>query len=93
MTVPEEIGIVVTTSIDIVWAEVGEHLAEDRTSIDQTNFIGAFSEVITRYPMQIAVLAERILLQEKDDPDMRATREAVQKFCRELLEHLDGGSR
>jgi len=90
---PEHVGIVVTSSIDIVWSELGEHLAEDCTSFDQCDFVGGFAEVIVRYPMQVAVLAERILLQEKDDPEARVTREAVQRFCRELLAHLDEGSK
>jgi len=74
------------------WPELGEHLAH-ALSIDQADFIGAFAEVITRYPMQIAFFAERILLQEKDDPEARVIREAVQTFCRDLFAYLDEGSR
>lgn len=86
-------GVSVEVSASVTsWADLGEHLAHG-SSIDQRDFIGAFAEVVTQQPLRIAILAERILLQEKDNPDMRATRESVQRFCRELLEHLDEGSR
>ena len=86
-------GVSVEATVSVTsWPELGEHLAVG-SSIDQADFIGAFAEVITRYPIQVAVFAERILLQEKDDPEARVTREAVQRFCRDLLEHLDVGSR
>lgn len=86
-------GISVDVTVTVTsWAELAEALAEG-SSILQRNFIGAFSEALERYPLGFAILAERFLLAEKDDPEARATREAVQRFCRELLEHLDEGSR
>ena len=86
-------GVSVEATVTVTsWADLGDNLA-NRTSIDQCDFVGAFAEVLVAYPLQIAILAERILLQEKDNSDMRATREAVQRFCRELLENLDEGSR
>ena len=86
-------GISVDATVSVTsWPELGEYLA-DESSIAQCDFIGAFAEVLERYPLGTAILAERFLLAEKDDPEARATREAVQRFCRELLAHLDEGSR
>lgn len=86
-------GISVDVTVTVTgWAELAEALAEG-SSIVQRDFIGAFAEALERYPLGAAILGERFLLQEKDDPSTRATREAVQRFCRELLEHLDEGSR
>ena len=87
-------GVSVEATVTVTsWAELGEHLAFDCSGVDQTDFIGSFAEVMGETPIATAVLAERILLAEKDDPEARVVREAVQRFCRELLEHLDEGSR
>lgn len=87
-------GIAVTSkvSFEIDWAALGEWLG-DISSISQRDLLGAFVESLQQQPLGVAILAERFLLQEKDDPEARATREAVQRFCRELLAHLDEGSR
>lgn len=87
-------GISVSTqiSLDIEWTDLGEWLGEIGSN-HQRDLLGAFVASLQNDRMATAVLAERILLQEKDNPDMRATREAVQRFCRELLAHLDEGSR
>lgn len=86
-------GVTVETTVSVTsWADLAEALAEG-SSILQRNFIGAFAEVLERYPLGTAILAERFLLAEKDDPEARATREAVQRFCRELLAYLEAGSR
>ncbi|MBB5617234.1 hypothetical protein [Microcella frigidaquae] len=74
------------------WAALGERLAHQHSQ-HQADLLGAYALASGRYAMQFPLVAERLLLAEKDDPDMRATREAVQRFCRELLEHLDEGSR
>lgn len=86
-------GVSVETTVTVTnWVELGEHVAV-ASSIEQADFLGALAETIGFYPMQLPVLAARLLLAEKDDPEARATREAVQRFCRELLAHLDEGSR
>lgn len=86
-------GVSVEATVTVTsWADLGEHLA-GASSIDQAEFLSAFAYAIDPYPMQLPVIAERLLLAEKDDPDLRAVREAVQRFCADLLEHLDEGSR
>ena len=93
MTARQVPGVSVEASVSVTsWADLGEYLAGE-SSIDQAEFLSAFAYAIAPYPMQLPVVAERLLLAEKDDPELRVVREAVQKFCRELLEHLDEGSR
>lgn len=74
------------------WAALGDRLANEHSQ-HQADLLGAYALASGRYAMQFPLVAERLLLAEKDDPDMRATREAVQRFCRDLLKHLDEGSR
>ena len=85
------IGVDVTIYVSD-WAALGRQLADASTG-DRASLLGAFALATAHLPLDTAVVAERILLAEKDDPEARATREAVQRFCRELLEHLDEGSR
>lgn len=85
-------GVSVEATVSVTsWAELGEHLANE-SSINQRDFLGAFAEVLAGQPIGVHILGERLLLQEKENPDMRATREAVQRLCRELWLYLDAGS-
>ncbi len=93
---PSDTGVHVTTSVSIDWCALGEHLA-GQSDEDQANLLCAFAEMLHRPEhgsgAQTAYIAGVVLAWEKDDSEARVSREALQRFCRELLEHLDEGSR
>lgn len=63
------------------------------TPLEQANVLAIIADLAQSGSADPAVIAGLILHWEKLDPTVRAQREAVQRFCRELLAHLDEGSR
>lgn len=96
MTVVGPLGVDVSIELTLHWVMLGERLAQESDK-DQANLLCAFAEMLQRYDVdggkQTAAIAGVVLAWEKDDPEARVSREALQKFCRDLLAHLDEGAR
>ena len=85
----------VSVDVTLEWLLLGEQLAKESAK-DQAELLCAFAEMLVRQgaggAMQTAFIAGVVLAWEKDDPEARVSREALQRFCRDLLAELDEGS-